>query len=470
LPGGQLAAVVAALLVIAPVAACADPAPGSPAPAPRVLSNDDAAAIVHALAEAPAQGLPRIDVGPALAALQSADPAQRANAVTQLEAAAVALARAERGQSVDPGSIDRDFALAPAYDAVADFAQARDGGRIQAWLDGLAPRSADYWNLVKARAPYAAAVASGGWPAIGAGKPPKVGAADHRSPALRVRLAAEGYVAAPPADPKIYDPALAQALAAFQTAHGLEASGRLTEETLAALNVPAADRLAVIDANLVRARWLPAQPPGDRIEVDTGDPQATLFQAGKPTLTMRTVVGRPHKRTPTFAAAVTAVQYNPPWMVPPDIAARELYPKGRGYLARHGFHTSGGRLIQRPGPRSALGYVKFVVEDPFAVYLHDTPERLLFARDARWLSHGCVRVANPRDLAAALLASQGWTRAAVDAAIETRSTTTTPLTVGMPLYIVYRTALADGDGHVTFRSDVYGWDDELAHAMARASG
>jgi murein L,D-transpeptidase YcbB/YkuD len=467
--GGQLAAVVAALLVAAPAAACADPAPGSAAPPPRGLSNDDAAAIAHALADAPAQGLPRIDIGPALSALQSADPAQRATAEAQIAAAAIALARAERGQSVDPATIDHDFALAPTYDAAADFAQARDGGRIQAWLDGLAPRSADYWNLVKARAPYAAAVAAGGWPTVGAGKPTKVGAADPRSPALRQRLAAEGYVAAPPADPKIYDPALAQALTAFQTAHGLEASGRLTDETLAALNVPAADRLAVIDANLVRARWLPAQAPPDRIEVDTGDPQATLFQAGNPVLTMRTVVGQPNKRTPTFAAAVIAVQFNPPWVVPADIARRELYPKGRGYLARHGFHVSGGQLIQRAGPRSSLGFLKFVVEDPFSVYLHDTPERSLFAREARWLSHGCVRLANPRDLAAALLAPQGGTRETVDAAIEARATTTTRLTAEMPLYIVYRTAVADGDGHVTFRSDVYGWDAELAQATARTA-
>ena len=379
----------------------------------------------------------------------------------------MALARAERGLSVDPASIDRDFALAPTYDAAADFAQARDNGRIQAWLDGLAPRSADYWNLVKARAPYAAAVAAGGWAPIGPGKAPKVGAADPRAPALRERLAAEGYAAPPPPDPKIYDPALALALSAFQAAHGLEASGRLTEETIAALNVPAADRLAVIDANLVRARWLPTQPPPDRIEVDTGDPQTTLFQAGKPVLTMRAIVGQPHKRTPTFAAAVTAVQFNPPWVVPADIARGELYPKGRGYLARNGFHVSGGQLIQRAGPRSALGFLKFVVEDPFSVYLHDTPSRSLFARDARWLSHGCVRLANPRDLAAALLAQQGGSRATVDAAIEARATTTTRLTSEVPLYIVYRTALADGDGHATFRPDVYGWDGELARATAR---
>lgn len=474
-----IAALAAALFALSPTIALGDAA------SPRPLSIGDAAAIAQALADASTEGLqgaPSTDVRPALAALLSLDAAQRADAEAQLSAAAIALARAEHGQALDPAKLDRNFALGASYDAASDFAAARDGDRIAAWLGGLVPQSADVRNLAKARAAYAAVVAAGGWATIDAGKPPKLGAPDPRSVALRTRLGAEGYVApppqsppppAPPVPPETYDAALAQALAQFQAAHGLPADGQLTAATLAALNVPADARLATIDANLVRARWLPAQLPADRIEADTGDPQVTLYLDDKPVLTMRAIVGQPTKRTPTFAAEVVAVQFNPPWVVPPDIAARELYPKERrapGYLARNAFVVSNGQLIQRAGPKSALGELKFVVRDPFDVYLHDTPARTLFAHDKRWLSHGCIRLANPRGLAEALLGRQGWTPAAVEAAIAAGGTSTTPLEAKIPVFVVYRTAVADNDGRTTFRADVYGWDAKLIRAMSKAGG
>jgi murein L,D-transpeptidase YcbB/YkuD len=155
--------------------------------------------------------------------------------------------------------------------------------------------------------------------------------------------------------------------------------------------------------------------------------------------------------------------------VPPDIAAKELYPKQRrspGYFARNDFYVSGGQLIQRAGPKSSLGYVKFDIPDAFDVYLHDTPARTLFARDKRWLSHGCMRIENPRDLAAALLGPQGWNRTTVDAAIAAGATRTVRLKTPVPVFVVYRTVVADAAGHASFRSDVYGWDAELEAALA----
>ncbi|HTX50327.1 MAG TPA: L,D-transpeptidase family protein, partial [Caulobacteraceae bacterium] len=177
------------------------------------------------------------------------------------------------------------------------------------------------------------------------------------------------------------------------------------------------------------------------------------------------------KRTPTFASKVVAIEFNPPWIVPANIAARELYPKARrspGYFARNDYYVSKGQLIQRAGPKSALGYLKFVIPDRFDVYLHDTPARTLFARDKRWLSHGCVRLEDPRDLAAALLAPQGGDRASVDADIATGVTHSTPLEVQMPVFVVYRTVVAGPEGRVLFRPDVYGWDGKIELALAAA--
>jgi murein L,D-transpeptidase YcbB/YkuD len=240
----------------------------------------------------------------------------------------------------------------------------------------------------------------------------------------------------------------------------------LDAATTAALNVSAKDRLAAIDVNLERARWLPIALPTQRIEADIAGPQVTLVVDDKPVLTMRAVAGSPTRRTPTFASVVDAVEFNPPWYVPADIARRELLPKGAGYLASHGFVVHGGSVMQRAGPRSALGYVKFDVPDPFAVYLHDTPTRSTFASNQRWRSHGCMRLQMPRELAAALLAPQGFTPASIDAAIAAKATRTVPLKTATPVYVIYRTAEAGDDGKVTFRADVYHWDAELAAALA----
>ena len=493
---------LAALMVVAPIAVApsarattilAPPPSAAPslAAAPP-LSLADAGAIAAALAEGARQGLPEPQAAGWVAALSGADPAAKAAAEQALSAAAVRLAGQQHGLGVDPTAIDDDFALSAPYDAAAAFDAARRAGQVAAWAAALAPAGPAYQPLVAARQRYAAIVAAGGWGEVGAGATPKLGGADKRVPALRARLAAEGFVAplatpepvkpkpgkrgpgkrAPgkraPARADVFDAALAAQLRAFQATHGVAASGRLDAATLAALNVPAAQRLAAIDANLERERWLPHELPATRIEVDTGGPTATLYQAGAPVLAMRAVVGQPTKKTPTFASTVTGVVFNPPWNVPADIARKELYPKGRGYLASHGYYVKNGQLVQRAGARSALGYLKFEMPDPFVVYLHDTPSRSLFKRDARWLSHGCVRLEQPRELAAALLAPQGWDRDAVDAAIAARATRYVALQVQPPVYVVYRTVVTTEDGQTAFRADVYGWDAKLAAAARPA--
>jgi murein L,D-transpeptidase YcbB/YkuD len=482
------AAVLAPFVLAAAVAsgACWGAAPpplASPQSTPPPLTAADKTAIIAALADAQAQGLPA-----------TAPP--RADASDQTWAdAAIAYAKSENGFIADPAALDPNFALKPATDDAAEqFGAARDAGRIAQWIAGTARIEPAYLALVKARDGYAAILKAGGWQPIADGKAPRLGASDARTPSLRARLALEGYLSAPTepspllapllravqdaggappsqqAAPETqFDAPLAAALAKFQDHHGLKADGVLTAATLAALNVPAEARLAAIEANLERARWLPNQMPATRIEVDLGGPDATLFEAGAPVLTMRAIVGRPDRQTPIFVSKVLAVKFNPPWIVPADIAAAEILPKERaspGYLARNDYYLDGGQVIQRPGPKAALGYVKFEMPDPFGVYLHDTPARALFAHDRRWLSHGCMRLEKPRELAAAVLAPQGWDRTAVDAAIAAAATSSVSVKPQVPVFVVYRTAVASRDDHVTFRQDVYGWDAKIAVALA----
>jgi hypothetical protein len=229
------------------------------------------------------------------------------------------------------------------------------------------------------------------------------------------------------------------------------------------LNFIARSRLAAIDANLERMRWAPVDLPATRVVADVGGPEVTLFVDDKVALDMRAVAGEAKRQTPTFASEVTAVEFNPPWIVPPDIAKSEILPKGRGYLRRHDFYVSDGRVIQRAGSHSSLGYVKFEVTDPFEVYLHDTPSRADFSRGLRFLSHGCIRVQEPRELAATLL---GWAPDQVDAAIAAKATHTESLKSPIPLFVVYRTVLLGPGGKLLFRPDVYGWDSEVDAALA----
>jgi murein L,D-transpeptidase YcbB/YkuD len=397
----------------------------------------------------------------------------RAAAGGTLGDAAVRLAEQQHGLIADPRAVDTNFALRPPYDATAQFAAARVAGQVAAWVAELAPANATFRDLTAARARYAGIVALGGWSVIPPGKPPKMGATDRRLAALRQRLAAEGYDAPPQKAPDRYDAPLQAALEAFQQAHALKPDGLLSAATLTELNVPATVRLAAIDANLERERWLPRQLPASRIEVDIGGPTATLFLNDAAALSMRAIVGKPSTKTPIFVSQVTSILFNPPWVVPSDIAAHELWPKERrspGYFARNDYYVAtGGQVIQRAGPKSALGYLKFDMPDPFTVYLHDTPSRSLFKRDQRWLSHGCMRLEQPRELATALLAPQGWDRDAVDAAIAEGATHRVQLTVQPPVFVVYRTVTATPDGHASFRPDVYGWDAEVEAALAAAA-
>lgn len=343
-----------------------------------------------------------------------------------------------------PSDINRLWALTPPAGAVAD------------------PNDPTTLSLRAAAKRYAGM----SWSSLPPGRTLRLGDTGPGVTALRDRLQAEGYgPAVTPVDPSMFDADLAAALANFQSRHGLESDGVLGANTRAELDISPSVRVAQIEANLERALWLPAVPPSDRLEVDIAAAEAVLYQGGQPVLTMRVVVGDTKHETPIFASALETVVINPPWNVPASITKAELMPREArepGYLAKHDFAWANGRLVQAPGPENSLGQVKFDLNSPFGVYLHDTPAKSAFARPRRALSHGCMRLEKPRELAVALLKAQGWDDAAIAAAIAKGDTRRVDLDRHLPLFVVYRTAVADVLGGVLFRPDVYGWDAELA--------
>jgi murein L,D-transpeptidase YcbB/YkuD len=454
------------LLATAALSACGPPPP------PGAISGADVSYALNVLAHAPEQGFAPNAFGEQ--ALLKVDPTRdRATRDRLLHDAIVAYADAEHGQAIPRRAMPQDWGLKPPpYDAEAELDQAVAQHRFRAWLGALAPSSPRYRALQQAYLPYLKLAAAGGWTDVPDGPPLLPGATGPRVDALRQRLAAEDAQIAAQTSP--FDQPLADALARFQAAHGLKPTGALDADTLAELNTPTAARAAQIRANLERLRWLPRDEAATRIEVNTAAQTMDYFKDGQPAMHMLAAAGRPGDESPMLGSAINAITLNPPWNVPKGIAENELYPKGSDYLASHGFtETSdgagGSRLVQQPGPDSALGLVKFDFPNPYAVYLHDTPSKAAFNQTSRAVSHGCVRLQAALPFAKTLLAEEnGWSAERVDEVIASQATTSVKLPRPIPVRLIYLTAFPEA-GRIAFRPDIYGWDEKLLDLLDHAT-
>ena len=173
-------------------------------------------------------------------------------------------------------------------------------------------------------------------------------------------------------------------------------------------------------------------------------------------------MGAPNKTTPILATRAVSVTINPAWHVPRSIVAREIRPKGSGYLAAKNMYMQDGEVIQRPGPGNALGRAKFEMPNGFNVYLHDTPTKKAFLESDRSLSHGCVRVQQIQPLVEHVL---GMSDQELQILIARGRTDGRRLAAPIPVYIQYWTAIPRDDGHTVFREDVYGRDARMIRVM-----
>jgi murein L,D-transpeptidase YcbB/YkuD len=230
----------------------------------------------------------------------------------------------------------------------------------------------------------------------------------------------------------------------------------------------ATTRLRQIEVNLERERWLPRHLPPDRVWVNVADERVALYRDDQPVFSTKVIVGQDELRnqSPEFQTVIDGVLFNPPWTIPRDIATDEILPKTASdpdYLAQHNMVIlPDGELQQLAGPNSGLGQLMFYMNNRFDVYLHDTPSKDLFSRENRRISHGCIRVEEPRQLAALLMQQP---IDAIDQAIATGSTTRSSLPAPVPVFVAYETAFADADGKLQFRADVYGRDAEISQFL-----
>jgi murein L,D-transpeptidase YcbB/YkuD len=363
----------------------------------------------------------------------------------------------------------------------------------------LRPHQPEYAELVNALAGYREILRHGGWPEVPGHSRLRRSDRGARVAVLRRRLRITGDLSDSAKHKPVYDRAVAKAVARFQARHGIPSDGIVGAATLAALNVPVQVRIRQIQLNLERYRWLPAEFGPRYIYVNIPDYELYAYDWGKPVLKMRVVVGDQYENaTPVFADSMTFVVFRPYWYVPQRILVEEMLPmirKKRSYLTRHNLEVvdarrdslvlnprkinwsrvniSHIRVRQKPGDTNHLGLVKFMFPNQFAIYLHDTPTPKLFKRGKRTLSHGCVWVEKPVELADYVFAGQDeWNEKQIREAMETPPTAgdgesldghSVTLARPVPVYLVYLTAFVR-DGSLNFRRDPYGKDRE---AMAR---
>ncbi len=404
---------------------------------------------------------------------------------------------------IDPRSIHARFdgARKPRLDAAAWLREAVASGKVAAALREAEPRLPMYAPLKQALAQYRALGEPAAWqmplPAIPRKKLAE-GDAYAGLAVLTQRLQALGDLPAATPVPERYEGALVAGVKAFQERHGLSPDGVLGAATLQALNVTPAARARQIELTMERLRWTPFLQGSRMVAVNVPEFVLRAYEVhdGRVQVraTMKVIVGKAfNTRTPLFDEDMRFIEFSPYWNVPPSIARGEVVPKIRrnpGYFHDQGFEfvTGAGQVVtslsgehldavlrgawrirQRPGPKNALGDIKFVFPNNDNIYLHHTPAVDLFGRDRRDFSHGCIRVEAPVELAKFVLQDEPeWTEERIRQQMEHGSSTTLKLRQPLPVLIAYSTVVVRG-GQPHFFQDVYGHDKLLDRALRTRS-
>ncbi len=396
---------------------------------------------------------------------------------------------------LDPTSIDQAWNFSrtiDGHDPIKVFDEVLSSGNITTALENAEPDLVEYHRLQNALVEHLDIQARGGWPTVPEGKGLKLGSTGPRVVALRERLKVTGdLVDTGPTDPAVFGEGLEAAAKRFQWRHGIDADGKIGPRSIEELNVPVADRIDQIRANLERARWVFRDVEATYVIVDIAGFHLDLVEEGQIVWSTNVQVGKPYHATPVFKSTMRYIEINPTWTIPPGILRNETLPairKDPSYLSRNNMSvvTTSGKIVdpatidwaatagkgfpymirQEPGTRNALGQVKFIFPNEYMVYLHDTPSKGLFARTERAFSHGCIRTQNPFDFAEHLLDNQGWDRARIDQVNESRKTARVNLETPVTVMLLYWTADVAEDGTVLFKRDVYGRDAKIIAELA----
>lgn len=267
----------------------------------------------------------------------------------------------------------------------------------------------------------------------------------------------------------LFDTALQEAVKNFQHRYGIKEDGIIGRAMIRELNRPLHDKIEKILVNMERSRWLPMAVSGEYLAVNI--PEFKLHSYSNDTLnwSMKVVVGKSASKTVIFSGHLKYIVFSPYWNVPNSIYKTEVLPgmrKNKNYLVLHHMEKWGNGVRQIPGPWNSLVQVKFLFPNSYSIYFHDTPAKTLFRESKRDFSHGCIRLAEPKKLAAYLLRNEAsWTDDKITAAMKTGKEKYVTLRKEVPVFITYFTAWVDRKGQLNLRDDIYNRDKRLIEMM-----
>jgi L,D-transpeptidase YcbB len=331
-----------------------------------------------------------------------------------------------------------------------------------------------YKGLKEQLKKYVDIAKNGGWPQITAGKKKlKKGIASPEISVIKKRLQITGDMPNGDTSQRFND-TLEIAVKNFQQRHGYKPTGVISDSLIKEMNVPAQERVEQILMNMDRMRWLTNEPTRNLMVVNIPEFVLHVYEGKQKAFDMDVVVGKEGHNTMMFNGDLNQVVFCPYWNVPSSIVKKEILPeidKHPDYLAKQDMEITGEEdgvpaIRQRPGPKNALGRVKFLFPNSFNIYLHDTPVKSLFEKDKRAYSHGCIRVKEPEKLAQYVLRNQPeWTPEKIEEAMSSNEQKFVKVKDPIPVLITYYTAWVDENGQLNFREDIYGHDTDLASKM-----
>ena len=374
------------------------------------------------------------------------------------------------------------------------FADIAKKESITQLLKELPPQHSGYQLLKKEFRRFRELEQQGGWQRFKSGPTLEPGMHHRQVKQLRQRLEITGdLLEYSLRDIDIFDQTLAEAVKRYQLRHGLLADGRVGGQTRRSLNITVDARVRQIRINMERWRWLPRKLGKRYLMVNMTGFELYLIENGSSVLSMPVIIGKAYRSTPTFSGRVSTMEYNPYWTIPENMAIEDMIPRlirDPSFLEKKSIRLFTGWadaqeidpktvdwrkvdkdnfpywMRQDPGPKNALGRVKFLFSNPYEIYLHGTPDKHLFDRVVRTFSSGCIRVKDPVQLASYLL-NDGSLQMEEEilANIHLGTNQKLSLSITVPIYLVYWTAWTDQDDRVNFRDDIYGRDIPLNSAF-----
>ena len=355
-------------------------------------------------------------------------------------------------------------------------------GNTHAYLTSLIPMQSHYFKLIKILKKYQN---MHNVPQIPySNKVLKLGNSDNRVKIIKKRLQLSGdYPKNAPINSK-FDARLKNAVITYQRRYLLKVDGMVDKTTTYYMNQPISKNIQAIMTNLDKTKLYPKHFENEYVEVNIPDFTLRYYKNGRRISKMDLIVGRIDRPTPLFNNYIRYMVLNPTWTIPNNLIKRDLIHVVREnpmYLKENNIHAFSGnkeisvtssmldpyennsrrvpyRFVQFPGENNALGRVKFMFPNKYAVYLHDTDNKTLFDRRYKIYSSGCMRVKKPYELMKILLNhTRGYSQGRLDAIFATNKPTTIKLNKPIPVHIVYFTVYEE-DGLAYFKHDIYLYD------------